>query len=100
MKNYFLRGILPLMCLLLSSPTVSWGDAGKISGYFFGDYYYVLKSHEADIEGRNGFQYRRVYFDYDRNLSDAFSTKFRFEMNGPAFPTDRKKPSRFSKTAI
>ena len=99
MKIYFRRGILPLMCLLLSSASVLWGDAGKISGYFFGDYYYVLKSHNAELEERNGFQYRRVYFDYDRDLSDAFSTRFRFEMNGAAFPTERKKIEPFLKNA-
>ncbi|MCE2395514.1 hypothetical protein J4G02_13095 [Candidatus Poribacteria bacterium] len=99
MKRYFRRGILPLMCLLLSSASVLWGDAGKISGYFFGDYYYVLKSHNAELEERNGFQYRRVYFDYDRDLSDAFSTRFRFEMNGAAFPTERKKIEPFLKNA-
>ena len=97
MKRYFRRGILPLMCLLLSSASVLWGDAGKISGYFFGDYYYVLQSHDAELENRNGFQYRRVYFDYDKELSDAFSTRFRFEMNGAAFPTDRKKIEPFLK---
>lgn len=91
MKNYFLRGILLLMCLLLSSPAVLWGDAGKISGYFFGDYYYVLKSHDTELDNRNGFQYRRIYFNYDKDLSDAFSMRFRFEMNGAAFPTDRQK---------
>ena len=97
MRKYFRHGILLFMCLLLSSPAVLWGDAGKISGYFFGDYYYVLKSHNAELEERNGFQFRRVYFDYDKNLSDTFSTKFRFEMNGPAFPTDRKKTVPFLK---
>ncbi|MYE91137.1 hypothetical protein F4X33_19305, partial [Candidatus Poribacteria bacterium] len=68
MKKYFLHAVI---CLLLSSPAVLWGDAGKISGYFFGDYYYVLKSHNTELEERNGFQFRRVYFDYDKNLSDA-----------------------------
>ena len=97
MKIYFLRGILLLICLLLSSPAVLWGDAGKISGYFFGDYYYVLKSHDAELENRNGFQYRRVYLNYDRNLSDAFSTRFRFEMNGAAFPTERQKINPYLK---
>ena len=91
MKNYFRHGILLFICLLLSGPAVLWSSEGKISGYFFGDYYYVLKSHNAELEERNGFQYRRVYFNYDKDLSEAFSMRFRFEMNGAAFPTDRKK---------
>ena len=94
MKRYFLRGILPFVCLLLSNPTALWGDAGKISGYFFGDYYYVLQSHEADIEGRNGFQYRRVYFTYNKELSDTLSTRFRLEMSSQSFPPDRKTSSK------
>ncbi len=94
MKRYFRRGILPLMCLLLSSASVLWGNEGRISGYFFGDYYYVLKSHNAGLEDRNGFQYRRVYFDYDKELSDAFSMRFRLEMNGQSFPTARETSSK------
>ena len=94
MKRYFRRGILPLVCLLLSSASVLWGDEGRISGYFFGDYYYVLKSHDAGLENRNGFQYRRVYFDYDKELSDAFSMRFRLEMNGQSFPTARQTSSK------
>ena len=89
MKNYFRRGLLLLTCLLLSSVSASWGDEGRISGYFFGDYYYVLKSHDTALEDRNGFQYRRVYFTYDKDLSDTFSTRFRFEMSGKSFPADR-----------
>ncbi len=90
----FRYGILPFMCLLLSSPAVLWGDAGKISGYFFGDYYYVLKAHDAELENRNGFQYRRVYFDYDKELSDTFSMRFRLEMNGQSFPASRQTSSK------
>ncbi len=97
MKGYFRCGILSLMCLWLSSPSVLRGDEGRVSGYFFGDYYYVLKSHNAELEERNGFQYRRVYFNYDKELSDTFSTRFRFEMNGAAFPTARQKINPYLK---
>ena len=94
MRRYFRHGILPFMCLLLSSPTVLWSSEGRISGYFFGDYYYVLKSHDVELEDRNGFQYRRIYFNYDKELSEEFSTRFRFEMNGQPFPQDRQTASR------
>ena len=94
MKRYFRRGILSFICLLLSSSSALWGDEGRISGYFFGDYYYVLKSSDAAFEDRNGFQYRRVYFNYDKELSDAFSMRFRLEMNGQSFPTARQTSSK------
>ena len=89
MKRYFPLGIVLFVCLLLSSSSVLWAAEGRISGYFFGDYYYVLKSHDAGLENRNGFQYRRVYFTYDKDLSDTFSMRFRFEMSGKSFPADR-----------
>ena len=91
MKRYFLYTVV---CLLLSSPSGLWGNEGKISGYFFGDYYYVLKSHEAGLENRNGFQYRRVYFTYDKGLSDTLSTRIRLEMNSQSFPTARQTSSK------
>ena len=94
MKGYFRHSILPFMCLLLSSPAVLWGNEGKISGYFFGDYYHVLQSYDAGLKNRNGFQYRRVYFNYDKELSEAFSMRFRLEMNGQSFPTARQTSSK------
>lgn len=95
MKRYFRRGILFLItCLLLSPAAVLWGNEGRISGLFFGDYYYVLQSHDAGPESRHGFQYRRVYFDYDKDLSDTFSTRFRLEMNSQSFPAARETSSK------
>lgn len=94
MKRYFRCGSLFFMFLLLSSPAVLWGNEGKIRGYFFGDYYYVLKSHDAGLKNRNGFQYRRVYLTYDKELSDTLSTRFRLEMSSQSFPTDRQASSK------
>jgi hypothetical protein len=68
----------------------AYADEGKISGYFLGDYYYVVKSHIAELEDRNGFQFRRVYFTYDKGLSEAFKARFRLEMNSPSFPDKEK----------
>ncbi len=59
---------------------------GRISGYLFGDYFYELSHPDTAIDAlnRNGFQFRRVYFTYDRDLSEKFSVRFRLEMNSPA----------------
>ncbi|MCI0690856.1 hypothetical protein L0337_02495 [candidate division KSB1 bacterium] len=58
---------------------------GKISGYIFGDYFYEFSHPNAATDGlnRNGFQFRRAYFTYDRDLSAKFSVRFRLEMNSP-----------------
>lgn len=55
----------------------------KISGYMFGDYYFVAKHHVDTIDGMHGFWFRRIYFTYDHKLDAGFSTRFRLEMNSP-----------------
>lgn len=61
---------------------------GKISGLMFSDYYYnaerdtftTLKNVAYDgAKGQNGFQFRRINFTYDYNISKKFSTRFRLE---------------------
>jgi hypothetical protein len=61
---------------------------GKISGLMFSDYYYnaerdtftTLKNVAyGGAKGQNGFQFRRIYFTYDYNISKKFSTRFRLE---------------------
>ncbi len=94
MRKYFRHSILLVICLLLSNPSVLWGNEGRISGYFFTDYYHVLKAYDAELKNRNGFQYRRIYFNYDKDLSEDFSVRFRLEMNGQSFPTARQTSSK------
>ena len=82
-----------LILLLGTAATVLAQDkpSGKFSGYMFGDYYWIAKNHDTDIEKMNGFWLRRVYFTYDKTLSDAFSTRLRLEMGHPGdFETSGK----------
>lgn len=53
---------------------------GRISGYMFGDYYYIPQHHDTLIENQNGFWIRRIYFTYDNFISESFSSRIRFEM--------------------
>jgi len=78
------RWTMSIACLLLCFSSLAAQD-GKISGYIFGDYFYEFKNASAttDALNRNGFQFRRAYFTYDRNLSERFSVRFRLEMNSP-----------------
>ena len=61
----------------------------KISGYMFGEYFYnvardtgisslsnVATGGKKDL---NGFQFRRIYFTYDNEISSTFSARFRLE---------------------
>jgi hypothetical protein len=81
-----LRWAMPIVCLLLSFSTLS-AQEGRISGYIFGDYFYEFSHPDATTQAlnRNGFQFRRAYFTYDRDLSQQFSVRFRLEMNSPDF---------------
>src|SRR5690349_21890472 len=57
-------------------------NSGRIWGYVFGDYYY--KGHADTLnrggsnqytgipQGRNAFQFRRIYLGYDYNISKKF----------------------------
>ncbi len=74
--------LIVLFFVLACVPAISAGN-GKLSGYTFGDFYYIAQDHNADFEGRNGFWLRRIYFTYDQKLSDSFSTRVRLEMSQP-----------------
>ncbi len=56
---------------------------GKFSGYMFGDFYYNLTNNNPELEGENGFWFRRIYFTYDYKISDSWTTRLRLEMNSP-----------------
>lgn len=94
------QGTIIMLGLLIVSATMTWADKGKVSGYFFGDFYHMLFSHNKDLEGRNGFQYRRIYFQYDRKIKENddspnnLAVRLRLEMNGDSLPEkgDKIKP--------
>jgi hypothetical protein len=63
--------------------------AGKFSGLMFGDYYWYDRWHQDQIsdtiknnvQGQQGFWFRRVYLTYDLQFSEKFTTRFRLEAN-------------------
>jgi hypothetical protein len=57
------------------------GESGSISSRVYADYYWIAANHDADIEGQNGFWFRRIYFTYNYQLSESFSGRLRLEMN-------------------
>jgi hypothetical protein len=56
-----------------------WPESTKISALAFGDFYSILEHHDEDLEGRNGFLFRRIYLTFDQKLSPALSARLRFE---------------------
>jgi len=64
-----------------SAAQLTVGENATFSGTVFTDYYWMAQHHDDDIEGKNGFWFRRIYATYDHALSDVFSTRLRLEMN-------------------
>ena len=73
-----------LFSTVLAIGLIAEADAGngKVSGHMFGDYYVVLAADEGETklpEKRNAFQFRRIYFTYENELSDDISVRYRLE---------------------
>jgi len=77
---------------------------GKFGGYMFSDYYYnvardanftslsnsALSSNSPGGTALQAFQMRRVYFTYDNDISEQFTTRFRLEVDQAANASNGK----------
>lgn len=81
------------------SPDSPQNRAVEVSGYAFGDYYWMAGNHNQNFEDRNGFWIRRAYLTFDKQLNDAIDMRFRFEMNSAGDFTTKKKLTPFIKDA-
>ena len=68
-----------LLTTLVTIPLSAENAGFKFSGLAFGDYYWVTDNHIEDIEGENGFWFRRIYFTVDKDLGESFDLRFRLE---------------------
>ena len=89
-----------LILMLVAALAAGLGSAsaqGKFSGYMFGDYFYNIARdtsfRHAGVPGAavggqkdlQAFQFRRIYFTYDNDISETFTSRFRLESTcGPA----------------
>lgn len=84
--KWFTRGAVALGLALL--PSILSADEGKISGYMFGDYYWVVSADDAEAkmpQKQNAFQFRRIYLTYDKGIAEDFDIRFRLEANDKGF---------------
>lgn len=100
MKKNLIKVIILLFIPLVSLQAQEITNKGRISGYMFGDYFYnaardtsistlsnVVNGGKKDL---NGIQLRRIYFTYDYDISESFSTKFRLEADQVANTSNNK----------
>ena len=97
------RWVLPLMAAMIAcqAEATEATDTDRISGIMFADYYAILSADDGDVnlpEKRNAFRFRRIYFNYDRSLSERIDFRFRLEANDAGFG-DRAKMEPFVKHA-
>ncbi|MDZ7692851.1 MAG: porin [Balneolaceae bacterium] len=81
MKTSVLLGALLLVWASGAIAQQSQTDNSSISGLVYSDYYWMADHYDENVKGEHGFWFRRVYFTYDRQISDAFSARFRLEGN-------------------
>lgn len=72
---------LVVVFILFIVSTSGYTMDGTFSGLMYGDYYYMVKNHDKDVENMNGFWFRRIYLTYDNTIDDRFSIRFRYELN-------------------
>ena len=96
--------ILLIVGLIAISATAL--SQGKFSGYMFGDYYFNVardssfnhtaptnaasSSSASGAKAMQAFQFRRVYFAYDNDISEQFTTRFRLEADQAANASNGK----------
>jgi hypothetical protein len=91
---------IPLFVLLALLSLSALKLPAAISAYAFGDYYFVLKQHKAELEDQNGFWLRRIYLTYDADISDKLKARARLEMNSDGkFATTAATLNAFVKDA-
>jgi len=81
-------GRIIILCLFFifsgafsSYAQLSLGENSTLKGLVFGDFFWISENHNSDLEGENGFWFRRIYVTLDTRLSESFSSRFRLEMN-------------------
>ena len=100
-RYYAGRSAIPMAmaALLLATALPAYGQDTRISGYVFGDYYYVASSHNANRDGSNGLWFRRIYLTLDHQINEGWSARLRGEMNQPGDFETRAKMEPFIKDA-
>jgi len=88
-----------LLTFLITTFNNAQDSGGRFSGYMFGDYYYVVNNHDQSLIDLHGYQFRRIYFTYDYNIDNAWSTRLRLEMSNEFGEDQAIKISPFVKDA-
>ena len=88
-----MKKMMTLGVLILGWVFAARAEGGTIKGVMFGEYYYILAADEADTKQplkRNAFQFRRLYFTYQKDIATDFAIRFRLEAKDAGFAQGSK----------
>lgn len=63
------------------TPATQQAGGGKIWGVTYADFSYTAQARDTATEGRNEFDFRRVYLGYDQDISGQFAARVLLEAN-------------------
>lgn len=88
-----MKKTMTLGVLILGWVFAARAEGGTIKGVMFGEYYYILAADETDAKQprkRNAFQFRRLYFTYQKDIAADFAIRFRLEAKDAGFAQGSK----------
>ncbi len=91
MVKHTVTTVLILLCLTHFFSECSAQEPVRISGLFFGDYFFMANSHNEKFEGENAFWIRRLYLRFDKDIDEKYAIRVNFEIKSPGdFVTESK----------
>jgi len=84
---------MALICtsvLVLLIVSIQAQSITKIKGVVFADYYYNVENNKSSLVGQNAFNFRRIYFTFENNLTQNIKTRIRFESAHNKFGVESK----------
>ncbi|MDZ7264019.1 MAG: hypothetical protein ONB16_05500 [candidate division KSB1 bacterium] len=84
-----IRG-LSLFFLIFLPFVLSAQIESKIDGLVYADYYYQFKNSIAAEQDRNAFQFRRIYFTFENNITQNIKVRFRLESEHASYGSATK----------
>lgn len=81
-KKLVLATLLACSLILITAGANAQGNAGTFFGKMYFDYNHDFSSGRDSLSGRrNGFEFTRIYFGYDRDLNENFSIRFLLDVD-------------------
>ncbi|MDZ7333496.1 MAG: OprO/OprP family phosphate-selective porin, partial [candidate division KSB1 bacterium] len=84
-----IRGLL-LFCLAFLPFVLKAQIESKIDGLVYSDYYYQFKNSINAEKDRNAFQFRRIYFTFENNITQNIKVRFRLESEHASYGSATK----------